>query len=457
MAKRDMVILHDFLESSGELMAILRQHDFVTKFCTFSRDDSSSKNLINPIIFAQLEGDVNTTQQRVTDIVQKKHLHQFPLIVVGPGVDQFSTLISHFFKLSLLVPSPFTEYDILDAIQQIQTLQEVGDTLTESESPGSEHHFTDVFSETHNFAEIQKRDLGGKLYMRASLPVDIADKSYLPDDGAVLEIIDDIAQQADKWDIGHFHRTALVAFNIMKALNVSPRKMESAKTAAFLYVWSMFQDQRLTRTDLARGAIDGIRERLQQKLRESSSRIFDELNLLETAEIVGVLARIVGEENIDAGDENFLVASCIFAADLMDRACWQSGSWDPGSAHRVLTRCKIGEIKSLPPQVMSCILKMMLEAVEATLPRRMMPRSVSSNSTLLEQAALNQQSKLGEKERRIALSALAPGMKLKRPLVTFDGKTIIPQDIVLDADIIWRLWSLSAVKALNTPLVVEAE
>jgi hypothetical protein len=97
----------------------------------------------------------------------------------------------------------------------------------------------------------------------------------------------------------------------------------------------------------------------------------------------------------------------------------------------------------------------MLEAVESTAPQRMLPRSVSTNQELLTKAEEYTKSPLTDDEKRVFLSALAPGMKLKRPLEAFDGKILIPQDVVLDVDMIWRIWSLSAVRALNTPLVVE--
>jgi len=451
-----MVILHDFLESSRELLEILHKHGFTTRFASMGRDEVKEKRLSNPLFFAQLAGDESTIKQRVTDIAQVKHLHPYPVIILGPQVTQFSSLLSHFFKLSLTIDTPTAPDSVLDAIKQIDTLEQPSSINNESQQNQHEpNKFINFFTSIHKFTAIQQQNLGGSLYILASTPENIENKSYLPTNNAVLETLKEITSIADKNDVAHIHRTAFATNNIINALDPKPEKLEEAKIAALLHAWSLVDDSRLIRIDYSNPKMSDVRQHLSERLEKSATKIAEELKLLGAASIVSSLSRVVGNQLVDSDDENSLIASCIFAADLMDRTCWPSGSWDPGAAYRILIKCKVGTLGAIPPQIVSCILKLMLEAVEATAPQRMLPRSVSTNEELFTKAQEYIKSPLTDDEKRVLLSALAPGMKLKRPLEAFDGKILIPQDVVLDVDMIWRIWSLSAVRALNTPLIVE--
>jgi hypothetical protein len=450
-----MVILHDFLESSRELGEILHKNGLTTRFASMGRDEIKEKRLSNPIFFAQLAGDESTVKQRVSDIAQIKHLHPYPVIILGPKVQQFSSLLSHFFKHSLAIDTPFTPDNVLDAIKKIETLEHPDAINKNLQNKQEQSNFINFFTTIHKFSSIQQQNLGGSLYILASAPENITDQKYLPKNDEVLEALKILTSIANKHDIAHIHRTAFASNSIINALDPKPQKLEEARVAALLHAWSLLDDSRLTRIDYSNPKISDVRKQISERIEKSAVKIAEELKLSGAASIVSTLARIVGDQVIKSDDENSLLASCIFAADLIDRTCWQSGSWDPGSAYRILIKCKVGTLGAIPPQIVSCVLKLMLEAVESTAPQRMLPRSVSTNQELLTKAEEYTKSPLTDDEKRVFLSALAPGMKLKRPLEAFDGKILIPQDVVLDVDMIWRIWSLSAVRALNTPLVVE--
>ena len=45
---------------------------------------------------------------------------------------------------------------------------------------------------------------------------------------------------------------------------------------------------------------------------------------------------------------------------------------------------------------------------------------------------------------------------MTRPLRAPDGAILLPEGLILDADLIWRIWQLCTIKLMNTPLIVAA-
>jgi hypothetical protein len=456
MRRREAIIIEDLIDGGTKLPEMLRSLNLNTRYTTFSREDKSLRTLTNPTLFAEIDGDNATIQQRVTDLVQMKFLLQFPIVVIGPGVENFSVILGAFFKAAVTVETPYAEGDLEAALAQLDDLTE-GVDLPQSGTNNIERvaftsNFTDVFSKDTSYFKLLAKNLHGREYLKATTPEQITDKTYLPNSPNAREAALDLSSTLDRWEVGHLHRTAFAAFNILVALDLVTKNLEDIKIAALLFSWNMADNQELTRTDLLRPDAKDVREEAGRAVLNSSDRVRYELGHVGAAEIITKIGKILKGEEIDPTDTFSLIGGIILASDMMDRICWQSGAWDPASAHKILTRCKIGLLKAIPADIVSCILKMILEAVEATLPRRVLPKGVPP---IPESDSNEEKRELNSNEKRIALSSLTPGMRLKRPLKAFDGKIIIEEKVILDADMIWRIWSLSAVKALNTPLVVE--
>ena len=58
-------------------------------------------------------------------------------------------------------------------------------------------------------------------------------------------------------------------------------------------------------------------------------------------------------------------------------------------------------------------------------------------------------------EERIKISSLSSGMTLSRPLKSFDGREILEAELRLDDDLIWRIWQLSSICPLNSPVIIK--
>jgi hypothetical protein len=55
---------------------------------------------------------------------------------------------------------------------------------------------------------------------------------------------------------------------------------------------------------------------------------------------------------------------------------------------------------------------------------------------------------------RTRLYMLKPGLILLEPLQAHDGTVVVPAGVTLDADLIWRIWEVAAVKPLGESILV---
>jgi len=469
----DLVILHDLLDSSVELADLVRKNGYTTKFMSFvafAREERNVREMKAPILIAQVTGAENEVRRRLMDMIQRKHLQSYPMIVIGPGVNHFTDLVNNFFKAAITLPTPYTEEAVLGAIELMDSilnrlLREGSASLAVSEERETEvievpdlRVISGTFNDHSLYQAMIPKILGGREYTLAKDRASFQDRSYLPRSPDTLNAIKKMEEVGAEWSTNRLHRSAFVSHNMLKSLDIDESVVESCRAAAFLYAWSLGEGSKdLLRVDLLSPHSGAAIIKLQGKIQESSDWVVTSLDQPQIGKILDKFARLIGRKVVETDDRDGVAAHCILAAEMIDRSCWQMGVWNPGAAYRLLKKCKHGELNGISPAIVCCVIKVLLEAVESTLPNRLLPRVISENQSLKDRAGQQRSLQIDDYERRVAISALEPGMQLTRPLIAFDGKTIIPQDVVLDQDIIWRIWSLCAVRSLNTPLIIRIE
>ena len=139
---------------------------------------------------------------------------------------------------------------------------------------------------------------------------------------------------------------------------------------------------------------------------------------------------------------------------MVDRACWQTNYFSPRAAYKLMSMAKSGELSEMHPAALCCIIKVLAEAITSNTQVLLIPKELRSDPELLQAAKEARETVIRSDEERVEISALTPGMKLSRPLVTFDGRELLEGDLTLDQDLIWRIWQLSLVRPLNAPHVI---
>lgn len=179
-----------------------------------------------------------------------------------------------------------------------------------------------------------------------------------------------------------------------------------------------------------------------------------ELKAPEIGNLMATFGRLVGREEAVNDSPISLVASAMMAADIADRVCFQSGHWNPRRTYSFMKRVKSGQLIDLHPAVLCCTVKFLNEAIEANPHTMILTKHLRNDPRLQKAAQAWKEQTVAQDEKKVALVNLMPGMRLSRPVVTYDGREILSSDVKLDQDLIWRLWQLSTVRPLNGPVVI---
>ena len=250
-------------------------------------------------------------------------------------------------------------------------------------------------------------------------------------------------------------RVSFIVEQISKPLQLSDKTQELMKAACFLHAWSFAGDE----PELLKKTYDNpnakiIRKNLCSRIKDGAMKVATDLADPELSKLIATIGRYIGEEEPVGDDEVSIAASLVMTADLTDRICYHSGTWNSRSAYHLMKRFKAGSLQEIHPTVWGCIIKFLSEAIVAKQSAFLLPKHVREDEELLERARGNKEDPVEDFEAKVPLAVLKPGMKLSRPLFAFDGKKILPDDLILDNDLIWRIWQLSAVRPLNSPVIV---
>ena len=120
-------------------------------------------------------------------------------------------------------------------------------------------------------------------------------------------------------------------------------------------------------------------------------------------------------------------------------------------------RFKSGSLSDLHPLVSACAFKFLSETISTNPASFIVPKHLRDDPMLLEAARRTREQQIESNETKVAIESLQPGMKLTRPIFSFDGRKVLSGNLVLDHDLIWRIWQLSALRPLNGPLVIQSE
>ena len=254
------------------------------------------------------------------------------------------------------------------------------------------------------------------------------------------------------------HRSAYLAWKMLGALIQNDSFRVIARDAYIVFFAFLLEIPRdFSRRDYFNPKNSEYRIELAKRVRECAFKAGIEMELPQLGKIIGKLSAIIGGETATGNDDITLGASCIMAADLLDRSCATRGFFEPELAYDFIRRIKRGTYSTIHPSILSCMLKILAEAVVATSFQLTLAKKKRKDPSLRERARLHKEQRIGTDEARVEITSLAPGMRLSRPIESYDGKVVLPEDLVLDQDLIWRIWQLSAIKPLNAPLIVSAD
>lgn len=465
---QDLLILQLSSLSADKVREFLNSKGFSTQLISDLRKVSEAlSKLVNPILIVDCGRDEGRSKAYIKRLLQSQDIMSYPLVVIGAGADKFESELNKVFPVAATLNHPYEHSALFEGISFIsRTFQQVkGDVADLNQVEGQKTAPVEkqdhakvprlVFEQFFSL-NIVERFLGGDQYIFAIQEDRFKDSSYFPDGSQAISIaIANLCEDVGKWGGPHLHRLAYLVHLVMSALSLDESLKISARQAAFFIGWGFAERaKRLMRRDYFSNTDTNYRSEIAEMIRKSAKLVDENLHLNQTRDLLETVAQLVANERGIDHDAQTITASAVMASDLVDRVCWQSGYWNPHAACRFLRGVKAGKLSEIHPAVLCCVVKILSEAVVSTSPRFLLDRRVSSDPLLLEKAKQLREQQPEQSEEKVPITALAPGMKLSRPLFSFDGKQVLDADLILDQDLIWRIWQLSAIRPLNAPLIV---
>jgi hypothetical protein len=286
--------------------------------------------------------------------------------------------------------------------------------------------------------------------VRAARAEDFANTDFLPIDQRVRRVIDQIVPLIGNKGAGHLYRTASISNKILEKLQVEGIEIESARNAAMLYSWSFIDKPALLLKDYLMPTRTHLRREVAKFVEESAVRIDRELGLGSERTIVNTMSRLLGDEYQVSDRVEDLISSTIITTDMVNRACWQNGHWNPRAVNNLMHHFSAAEVPDIHPLVLGLTLKILSEALEGIGANLLKAQALKRNPKLQVVPAVDLTSTPSLTEETTPLSKLVPGMRTSRPVFTFDGRTILNRNTVLDEDLIWRIWQMAALRPVSS-------
>ena len=431
---------------------------------------TSLLHMTDPVLVVDCGAEEEVAYNHVKNLIQSSELHAHPLVVIGKEVDSYETVLKRYFPIVATLTIPCSTVDLIKAVEFCHsgfnapkvsgaTLSKdrVAEATTEAHPVDELYNkFEDVPSIVFHYFEflgLFNKTIGGATYTKKPSEQTLLDVGAMSPDSRIVPLLSSLGSSAGKWGRSHIIRTGYISTMFFNQFPFPPSLQEDAKVAALLFSWTFAGTERgLLRYDYSGTRQLILRKDLCSKIKDSAMKLALELAQPNAANLVALMGKMIGrEEDINDTAESIAV-NTIVTADLIDRLCFAQGFWDARVANSLLRKFRSGKARDIHPAVLACSIKFLAEAIAACPTvlypkkyRRIKPKEAGSEEASEPIQAF---------EKQVAIPDLSPGMRLSRPILTADGVTLLDPDLLLDRDLIWRLWQLSAIRPVLGPAVV---
>ncbi len=488
-ASHDLLLIERAESLALKLRDALQRKSFVMKSAATPEDATAlAGELIRPILLFDC-GSRSGTREYLSLFLEQQDLCRFPAIILGTEVEGLADELYGKFPLISTLRTPCSPNDLLECINYISERYRNtgGDSVAppsapsakaaEKQSPETAHRRVtstdddepsiafDAYGEFDSVATLYfdqakesallSMNLGGGQYAKLGVTGLKSAQPWVSEDKDIASLISDLLARSGKWGKGHVLRVGFVADNILEALSIPSSILDDARSAARLLNLAVVERNQnyLRKEFVGRGSLL-VKKELCSWLKDSALQLATLHRQPGISAVVATVARMIGREEHLRDDPTIIAASAILAAEILDRTCFQSGHWNPRAAHALLRRIATGKFRDLHPGALCALAKIISEALSSTAPAHLISRSMRNDAELLSRAQHNKDQIVAIHETKVSLDQLVPGMRLSQPLFAFDGRQLLEENLTLDQDLIWRIWQLSALRPINSPIVI---
>ena len=454
MGSRGQVVYHEIVSPlSEEVLEGLSTRGYKPlKADTFDAAAQKLARISRGILLVECGSSKDSTVAAIKELVEAEALHGFPIVIVGAGAESYDAVLSRHFRIASTVDLPCDTTRILNAVAYTLIASEKTDGPEGQKEPTLVENLFNQFFQRN----ILEQNLGGRQYPRLLRQDQLPTSLYLPTrPKQVATLVLELSELVTPKALLHLHRIAFLTHLVTEALRIDPETKEAAKASAFLWARAVARKRGdfITR-EFPEVDADDYRKSLAAAVREAGTDLDRLLGPNKLRNVLFTMGALSIDEQQDASEETRMAASIVLGSEIVDRTAFPGGRWSPRAAHRLLRCAKENRLPPLHPAALCCLVKIVAEAVASTQGNLLLERKITDNAKLQAQAQRFREEPLESHEERVEITNLAPGMRITRPVVAFDGRTILDAGINLDEDLIWRLWQLSAIRPLNGPMVI---
>lgn len=420
---------------------------------------------IQTVLIVSCGEDPELPLNRVRDLISNPALQHIPVLVTGQDVDGYERILARCFRSTAAVPSPCSVSELLNGvdylnISQVHTPQSAAQQARDRRGSVAvePHPLYRRYPEIPRllFAQIEELKLGGKRLEGARYCKGIEESELLeiamPADDRGEFVSREMLQKATPRGRLHLLRTAFIASRLATPLGLPLESLHALSIATLTFGCGFERNPDLFVVDYT-GPNPRPRTEVCSRLKDSALLLSSERALPVPGAIVQRFAKFVGNEDASGDEALARAASVLMAADLVDRICYNRHGWNGMAAYLLLSRLRAGAVRSIHPAVLTCMVKFLVEAVSAG-SKGSIPLAERRDMRLKKLADKIEKQEVNTHEVKISLSRLVPGMRLARPLISYSGRELLEPGVRFDDDLIWRVWQLSTICAINTPVVV---
>ncbi len=319
-----------------------------------------------------------------------------------------------------------------------------------------------------------KHTYGGQVFSIATEASDFDDDMLFPE-GEKRELLKQAFtafEKLDPWAGVHARRVAFVGTAVANSLSFNKAQQENVRMTCLFINWATPEREHCQprRHDIFRDHRPEALAEISNAFRASAALIRERFQEERSAQTIDLIANMIEGNSALTAQQKDLVAEaeCVLIVEFADRACWSEGYWNSFGVYRTMRQLRNDSKFVTRAPVRASMKRVLGEAVTAhvtvgnifisndDLEASDAGRPALSNSRPVLAATFSPGS-TGIKSLTIQISDLLPGMRLAEPLKAKDGKVIVDRDVCLDQDMVFQLWQLAALRALQKEIVIQVE
>jgi hypothetical protein len=405
------------------------------------------------IIFFRYGTDQDGGIKVLKKLMRATELFALPLIVVGEEGETLAGELGRVFRAPFALNEPCGPSEISDAIDRAlrvlsgESAAPAAHPAISSNQKAAVRPFAAELFAFLRRTRLDQRALGGARFVRRERSKDLV-REMLHGDSGLERFFLDLAGELDNESLASTARSTYMANRLLLALGV-PRESKRAALAAGLWRARIFglNSRYHLRSDYLRSAGTTLRQDLGATLMSSSDAASEEFGDPDVGELVASAARLIVEDDSEEGTQHARLASSVVLADLAERVCWEMGFFNSIKAYLLLRRIDPKLVPGVDVEVLCCAMKFLSEGVVAAPFRHLIPKK---SFLRVQDERENRIEILPGETKLLSIDELRPGMRLASPLRAHDGRLILEPDILLDDDLIWRLWRLASIRPMKS-------